>query len=218
MEVWYSFKAREEIIHRSPEPESSAPFAFFFWSVLEVFHLHKKVIGCLLKCPNAAVVAREKFVLIIISFKDLMSLQNSCKIWHANVPPDLFDCGVHTQVFTAFVFDFLQFSHFQLMLQYVVTCCMVLWACFWAFLTSSQGSKSMQDGWGESDGPVTGTRHSSWEEEEEGGVWNTAGSQGSSSSHNSTSWGQGGKKTQMKVKHSNDSWLQCCLKAVWLMC
>uniref|UniRef100_A0A8C3XFS9 Adenylosuccinate lyase n=1 Tax=Cyanoderma ruficeps TaxID=181631 RepID=A0A8C3XFS9_9PASS len=59
-------------------------------------------------------------------------------------------------------------------------------------------SKSMQDGWGESDGPVTGTRHSSWEEEEEGGVWNTAGSQGSSSSHNSTSWGQGGKKTQIK--------------------
>ncbi|OPJ68957.1 trinucleotide repeat-containing 6B protein isoform C [Patagioenas fasciata monilis] len=71
-------------------------------------------------------------------------------------------------------------------------------------------SKSMQDGWGESDGPVTGTRHSSWEEEEEGGVWNTAGSQGSSSSHNSTSWGQGGKKTQMKcsLKGGNsDSWM-----------
>lgn len=56
----------------------------------------------------------------------------------------------------------------------------------------------MQDGWGESDGPVTGTRHPSWEEEEDGGVWNTAGSQGSASSHNSASWGQGGKK-QMKV-------------------
>ncbi|XP_062476448.1 trinucleotide repeat-containing gene 6B protein isoform X6 [Pezoporus occidentalis] len=71
-------------------------------------------------------------------------------------------------------------------------------------------SKSMQDGWGESDGPVTGTRHSSWEEEEEGGVWNTAGSQGSNSSHNSTSWGQGGKKTQMKcaLKGGNsDSWM-----------
>nr|XP_013803012.1 PREDICTED: trinucleotide repeat-containing gene 6B protein isoform X6 [Apteryx mantelli mantelli] len=71
-------------------------------------------------------------------------------------------------------------------------------------------SKSMQDGWGESDGPVTGTRHSSWEEEEEGGVWNTAGSQGSSSSHNSTSWGQGGKKTQIKcsLKGGNsDSWM-----------
>lgn len=61
-------------------------------------------------------------------------------------------------------------------------------------------SKSMQDGWGESDGPVTGTRHPSWEEEDDGGVWNTAGSQGSASSHNSASWGQGGKK-QMKVAH-----------------
>lgn len=56
----------------------------------------------------------------------------------------------------------------------------------------------MQDGWGESDGPVTGARHPSWEEEDDGGVWNTAGSQGSTSSHNSASWGQGGKK-QMKV-------------------
>ncbi|XP_071587750.1 trinucleotide repeat-containing gene 6B protein isoform X29 [Heliangelus exortis] len=76
--------------------------------------------------------------------------------------------------------------------------------------SQASGSKSMQDGWGESDGPVTGTRHSSWEEEEEGGVWNTAGSQGSSSSHNSTSWGQGGKKTQMKcsLKGGNsDSWM-----------
>ena len=59
-------------------------------------------------------------------------------------------------------------------------------------------SKSMQDGWGENDGPVAGTRHPSWEEEDDGGVWNTAGSQGSASSHNSASWGQGGKK-QMKV-------------------
>ncbi|PNI48783.1 TNRC6B isoform 4 [Pan troglodytes] len=70
-------------------------------------------------------------------------------------------------------------------------------------------SKSMQDGWGESDGPVTGTRHPSWEEEEDGGVWNTAGSQGSASSHNSASWGQGGKK-QMKCSlkgGNNDSWM-----------
>lgn len=91
--------------------------------------------------------------------------------------------------------------------------------CFWTFFFPfSKGSKSMQDGWGESDGPVTGTRHSSWEEEEEGGVWNTAGSQGSSSSHNSTSWGQGGKKTQMKVECLNDSLLLCGLKTVWLIC
>ncbi|XP_073644248.1 trinucleotide repeat-containing gene 6B protein isoform X1 [Tursiops truncatus] len=70
-------------------------------------------------------------------------------------------------------------------------------------------SKSMQDGWGESDGPVTGTRHPSWEEEEDGGVWNTAGSQGSASSHSSASWGQGGKK-QMKCSlkgGNNDSWM-----------
>ncbi|XP_029446091.1 trinucleotide repeat-containing gene 6B protein [Rhinatrema bivittatum] len=70
-------------------------------------------------------------------------------------------------------------------------------------------TKSMQDGWGENDGPVTGTRHSSWEEEEEGGVWNNAGSQGSSSSHNS-SWGQGVKKPQIKgsLKGGNsDSWM-----------
>ncbi|KAM3833427.1 trinucleotide repeat-containing gene 6B protein isoform 3-T3 [Vipera latastei] len=71
-------------------------------------------------------------------------------------------------------------------------------------------SKSPQDGWGDNDGPVLGTRHSSWEEEEEGGVWNTAGSQGSNSSHNSTSWGQGGKKPQIKCSlkgGSSDSWM-----------
>ncbi|XP_061495195.1 trinucleotide repeat-containing gene 6B protein isoform X10 [Rhineura floridana] len=71
-------------------------------------------------------------------------------------------------------------------------------------------SKPPQDGWGDNDGPVTGTRHSSWEEEDEGGVWNTAGSQGSSSSHNSTSWGQGGKKPPIKCSlkgGSNDSWM-----------
>ncbi|XP_062837109.1 trinucleotide repeat-containing gene 6B protein isoform X13 [Anolis carolinensis] len=74
---------------------------------------------------------------------------------------------------------------------------------------ATSGSKPTQDGWGDNDGPVS-TRHSSWEEEEEGGVWNTAGSQGSSSSHNSTSWGQGGKKPQIKCSlkgGSNDSWM-----------
>lgn len=45
----------------------------------------------------------------------------------------------------------------------------------------------MQDGWGDKDISVTASRHSSWEEEEEGGgMWNSAGSQGSGSS-----WGQG---------------------------
>nr|XP_060633082.1 trinucleotide repeat-containing gene 6B protein isoform X4 [Anolis sagrei ordinatus] len=74
---------------------------------------------------------------------------------------------------------------------------------------ATSGSKPTQDGWGDNDGPVS-TRHSSWEEEEEGGVWNTAGSQGSSSSHNSTSWVQGGKKPQIKCSlkgGSNDSWM-----------
>ncbi|XP_026206583.1 trinucleotide repeat-containing gene 6B protein isoform X2 [Anabas testudineus] len=49
------------------------------------------------------------------------------------------------------------------------------------------GSKSMQDGWGDKEGSVAASRHSSWEDEEEGGgMWNSTGSQGSSSS-----WGQG---------------------------
>lgn len=94
------------------EPESSAPFGFFFLRVFGVFHLHKEVIGCLLKNPNAAVVAREKFVLIIISSKDLMLLENSCEIRHTNMPPDLLDCGVHTQVFTAVEANTLLFFTF----------------------------------------------------------------------------------------------------------
>ncbi|XP_053324632.1 trinucleotide repeat-containing gene 6B protein isoform X2 [Spea bombifrons] len=72
------------------------------------------------------------------------------------------------------------------------------------------GTKSMQDSWGENEGPVTGTRHSSWDDEEEGGVWNSAGSQGSGSSHNSAGWGQGGKKPQIKGSlkgGNNDSWI-----------
>nr|XP_046232380.1 trinucleotide repeat-containing gene 6B protein isoform X2 [Scatophagus argus] len=49
------------------------------------------------------------------------------------------------------------------------------------------GSKSMQDGWGDKEGSVAASRHSSWEDEEEGGgMWNSTGSQGSGSS-----WGQG---------------------------
>ena len=77
--------------------------------------------------------------------------------------------------------------------------------CIQLALSFLKDSKSMQDGWGENDGPVAGTRHPSWEEEDDGGVWNTAGSQGSASSHNSASWGQGGKK-QMKVGHVRGAW------------
>ncbi|XP_015819163.1 trinucleotide repeat-containing gene 6B protein isoform X1 [Nothobranchius furzeri] len=47
------------------------------------------------------------------------------------------------------------------------------------------GSKSMQDGWVDKESPVAASRHSSWEDEEEG-MWNSTSSQGSSSS-----WGQG---------------------------
>uniref|UniRef100_A0A8C7QA72 Trinucleotide repeat containing adaptor 6B n=1 Tax=Oncorhynchus mykiss TaxID=8022 RepID=A0A8C7QA72_ONCMY len=80
----------------------------------------------------------------------------------------------------------------------------------------SAGSKSMQEGgWGEGDqGSVAASRHPSWEEEEEGGagVWNSVGSQGSSSSYNSGGWGQGhgGKKPNNKAplkSGGGDSWM-----------
>ena len=63
----------------------------------------------------------------------------------------------------------------------------------------------MQDGWGENEASMAASRHSSWEEEEEGGgMWNNAGSQGSGSSWGQSSnggWGQGqvGKKPNSKV-------------------
>lgn len=66
-------------------------------------------------------------------------------------------------------------------------------------------SKSMQDGWGDKEGSVAASRHSSWEEEEEGGgMWNSTGSQGSGSSWGQGSnggWGQShtGKKPSNKV-------------------
>lgn len=65
---------------------------------------------------------------------------------------------------------------------------------FSGFMFVSVGSKSMQEGWGEREGSVSASRHSSWEEEDESsGMWNNAGSQGSSSSFNSGGWG--GKKS-----------------------
>uniref|UniRef100_A0A3B4U009 Trinucleotide repeat-containing gene 6B protein-like n=1 Tax=Seriola dumerili TaxID=41447 RepID=A0A3B4U009_SERDU len=54
-------------------------------------------------------------------------------------------------------------------------------------LLPTPSNLSMQDGWGDKEGSVAASRHSSWEDEEEaGGMWNSAGSQGSGSS-----WGQG---------------------------
>lgn len=52
----------------------------------------------------------------------------------------------------------------------------------------------MQDGWGDKESSMAASRHSSWEDEEEGSsMWNSTGSQGSGSS-----WGQG----------SNGGWAQ----------
>lgn len=59
------------------------------------------------------------------------------------------------------------------------------------------------EGWsGKGDASVLASRHPSWDDEEEsGGVWNNAGSQGSCSSFNSGGWGhtQGGKRGNIKV-------------------
>ncbi|XP_055031103.2 trinucleotide repeat-containing gene 6B protein [Misgurnus anguillicaudatus] len=69
------------------------------------------------------------------------------------------------------------------------------------------GSKSMQEGWGEGEGSVSASRHSSWEEEDEsGGVWNSAGSQGSSSSYNSGGWAAK-KGNKGPMKGAGDSWM-----------
>ncbi|KAF6733703.1 Trinucleotide repeat-containing gene 6B protein [Oryzias melastigma] len=78
------------------------------------------------------------------------------------------------------------------------------------------GSKSMQDGWGDKESSMAASRHSSWEDEEDaGGMWNSTGSQGSSSSWGQGSnggWGQSqqGKKPSNKghVKSAGgDSWM-----------
>lgn len=59
------------------------------------------------------------------------------------------------------------------------------------------------EGWsGKGETSVLASRHPSWDEDEEGGgVWNSAGSQGSCSSFNSGGWGhtQGGKRGTIKV-------------------
>lgn len=61
------------------------------------------------------------------------------------------------------------------------------------------------DSWGgKGEGSVSASRHPSWDEEDDGGggVWNSAGSQGSGSSFNSGGWGgqsHGGKRGSMKV-------------------
>ncbi|GCB72301.1 hypothetical protein scyTo_0006239 [Scyliorhinus torazame] len=78
--------------------------------------------------------------------------------------------------------------------------------------TSSSGSKSMQDGWGGGDRPaVASTRPPSWEEEDDSsiGLWNSAGTQESSSPYNSSNWTSGGKKTHKGSMKggNNDAWI-----------
>lgn len=73
------------------------------------------------------------------------------------------------------------------------------------------GTKSLESWGGKGDSSVSASRHPSWDEEDDGGgggggvggggVWNSTGSQGSSSSFNSGGWGQshGGKRGNIKV-------------------
>lgn len=75
----------------------------------------------------------------------------------------------------------------------------------------------MQDGWGDKEGSVVASRHSSWEDEEEGGgMWNSTGSQGSGSSWGQGSnggWGQShaGKKPSNKVGYCQVGVMGCIL-------
>ncbi|XP_067875888.1 trinucleotide repeat-containing gene 6B protein-like isoform X3 [Heterodontus francisci] len=77
--------------------------------------------------------------------------------------------------------------------------------------TSSSGSKSMQDGWGGDRPAVPSTRPPSWEEEDDGsmGLWNSAGTQESSSPYNSSNWTSGGKKIHKGSMKggNNDTWM-----------
>ncbi|XP_077358159.1 trinucleotide repeat containing adaptor 6Bb.1 [Festucalex cinctus] len=80
----------------------------------------------------------------------------------------------------------------------------------WVNLSPNPGksTKSMET-WGvKGEGSVVASRHPSWEEEDDSGVgiWNSAGSQGSSSSFNSGGWGHGGRRGNMKGG-SGDNWL-----------
>ncbi|KAM9844024.1 trinucleotide repeat-containing gene 6B protein-like isoform 2-T2 [Aulostomus maculatus] len=73
------------------------------------------------------------------------------------------------------------------------------------------GAKSMESWGGKGDSSMAASRHPSWDEEDDsggGGVWNSAGSQGSSSSFNSGGWGQthGGRRGNIKGG-AGDSWM-----------
>ncbi|XP_016895759.1 trinucleotide repeat-containing gene 6B protein-like isoform X2 [Cynoglossus semilaevis] len=72
------------------------------------------------------------------------------------------------------------------------------------------GNKPVESWGGKTEGSVAASRHSSWDEEEDsgGGVWNSTGSQGNSSSFNSGGWGHahGGKRGNIK-SGGGDSWM-----------
>ncbi|XP_044036616.1 trinucleotide repeat-containing gene 6B protein-like [Siniperca chuatsi] len=71
-------------------------------------------------------------------------------------------------------------------------------------------TKSVESWGGKAEASVAASRHPSWDEEDDGGggVWNSTGSQGSSSSFNSGGWGQthGGKRGNIK-SGGGDSWM-----------
>ncbi|KAF7649343.1 hypothetical protein LDENG_00143020 [Lucifuga dentata] len=75
---------------------------------------------------------------------------------------------------------------------------------------SKSASKSVESWEGKGEGSVVASRHPSWDEEDDcgGGVWNSTGSQGSTSSFNSGGWGQshGGKRGNIK-SGGGDNWI-----------
>ncbi|TWW69484.1 Trinucleotide repeat-containing gene 6B protein [Takifugu flavidus] len=75
--------------------------------------------------------------------------------------------------------------------------------------SNKPGNKSMEGWSGKGEASDLASRHPSWDEDEEGGgVWNSAGSQGSCSSFNSGGWGhtQGGKRGTIK-SGGGDGWM-----------
>lgn len=74
--------------------------------------------------------------------------------------------------------------------------------------SAKSGTKSIENWGAKGEGSMAASRHSSWDEDDDcpGGVWNSAGSQGSSSSFNSGGWAHGGKRGNLKGGGS-DSWI-----------
>lgn len=91
----------------------------------------------------------------------------------------------------------------------------VWWSCYCSvhcWVPSPPGPKSMQDSWCGDDVPLSGSRQTSWEEEEdvEIGMWNSSSSQEANPSLN---WPPYMKKMPTKVRSSPGQGLQSFLKA-----